>query len=142
MLRTFVTFEADFPDDDVWNDDGFRVVPGGKAIALAIRDALSKRSFQCSGVRQHRFYGWAFDLAVNDTQFLCLIQVGDPWLMICEPQSSLFRRLFGRTADDESVVAVTVLHDVLAEDPRITAMQWFSREEYERGATKGTESPT
>ena len=141
VTRTFVTFDADFADDAAWDDDSSCVVPGGEAIASAIGDALGAHAFPCSRVRQHSFYGWAFDVSVARSQFLCLIQHPGRWLVTCDRHSTVFRRWFGRGNDDDLAITVTTLHEVLRADRRFTNVQWFSREEYEQGAETGAPTP-
>jgi len=141
-VRTFVTFEAEFPDDAVWDRRENCIVPGGKGIACTIREALMAHVTDCSVVRSHSFYGWAFDVSIGKCRFVCVIQGSEPWLLICEKEdTSLLEKLWRRTHDERLAAAVNAVHVVLTNDPRFTAVQWFTREEYERGATRGAATP-
>ncbi len=141
MFRTFATFEADFPDDATWDEHGVPIVPGGNAIADTIRESMMKRLVQCSVVRQHSFYGWAFNLTINASHFLCIIQYPGPWLVTCEPKTSVLKKLWRRGSDDDLAKAITILHEILSSDRRFSDVQWFTREDYEQGASSGADRP-
>jgi len=126
----------------VWDRWENCIVPGGKGIACTIREALMAHVTDCSVVRSHSFYGWAFDVSIGKSRFVSIIQYAEPWLLQCEKEDmSLLEKLWRRTNDDTLAAAVNAVHVVLTNDPRFTAVQWFTREEYERGATRGAATP-
>jgi len=141
MIRTFATFEADFPEDASWDEAGIPIVPGGNAITDTIRQGMVERVASFSAVRQQGFYGWAFDFSIDASQFLCIVQFPGPWLITCEPKMSTFRKFWRGRSDDDLAVAVTVLYEILSSDQRFTNVQWFTREDYECGASTGADRP-
>ena len=129
--RGFVTFDADFPDDSEWNDNGDLLVPGGQAITKELRKGLEHRGCSCTEIDQHSFYGWSFD-ATHDcvTVFFVLATVEEKWLLQVEPERSLLSRLMCRSnaADVESLQML--IHEVLHSDKRISTVLWYTREDY------------
>ena len=99
-IRTFVTFNADFPDDAEWDENGLPLVPGGKGITLRIGELLCSQSHECLHVEQHSFYGWRFNVRVLGVLFVCLVQGYEPWLLTCEEEGSFFRRLLTKGNDE------------------------------------------
>lgn len=130
--RELVTFDAEFPDDAQWDEQGHVVVPGGRLIAEAIKDQLQGSAF-CSNVSQYSFYGWAFDVTCEDTRVWCLLQTGDAWLLLLEPQESLMRRLFTSSSFTGFAKLQTKVRDILTVDKRFSNVLWYTRAEYERG---------
>lgn len=131
--RDFVTFDADFPDDAQWDERGNLLVPGGRAIAEAIKDKLQQVGVTCSDVVQHSFYGWAFYATFENSNIWCLLQVGDAWLLTLEEQKSLMSRLFGsrKTAGFDRLQ--TMIHNILTGDNRFSNVLWYTRADYESG---------
>ena len=141
-IRTFVTFQADFPDDSQWDEDQNLLVAGGWTVATWLSQRLERSGCECSDVAQQSFYGWRFDACMDKQVIRCILQGGDPWLMICEARVSRMRRLMGledRAPLRDLLVAV---HQVLAGDSRFSVIRWLTREEYESGRESlGVDSP-
>jgi hypothetical protein len=138
-MRQFVTFKTTtFPDDAEWNDNDDLLVPGGRLVSKAICDLLSGAGFKVSEPRQHSFYGWSFEVIFLDRVEWFLIQGGEPWLLLVEEHSSLWRRIFGRGHLQE---ILDVLHKVLQQDQRFCEVQWFTESEYRSGAKSGHRTP-
>jgi hypothetical protein len=142
-VRTFVTFEADFPDDSVWDAKENLMVPGGRVLATWLRERLQDRGLECSGVAQQRFYGWRFDATVRDEPVECILQGGHPWLLISEPKTSLLGRLVGHVDRSALEVVASSIHDILKRDLRFSSVRWFTRKDYEAGKDRlGADTPT
>jgi hypothetical protein len=131
--RDFVTFDAEFPDDAQWDEQGNALVPGGRAVAEAIKDKLQERAVSCSDVAQHSFYGWAFDVKSENSRVWCLLQTGDAWLLLLEERKSLMKRFFGssNTAGFDSLQMK--IHDILTGDRRFSNILWYTKSDYESG---------
>ena len=97
-LRTYTTFEADFPDDAEFEEAGEIKRPGGLGIARVLCQMLQDRGFKVSEPEQHSFYGWAFVVRDEDLAFWFLLQFPGPWLLLSQNRTSLFRRLFSSTS--------------------------------------------
>lgn len=138
--RDLVTFDADFPDDAQWDEQGNLVVPGGQAIAEAIKSQLQEEGIFCSDVYQHSWYGWAFDVTFENTKAWCLLQVVDKCILQLEQQKSLISRLFGpsNTAGFDALKAK--VHNILTGDKRFSNVLWYSRADYGSGK-QGHPSP-
>jgi hypothetical protein len=132
-LRNFVTFEAQFPDDAVWNEAGKPLVPAGHGIAIAFQVRLKERGFKCSEPKQHKFYGWSFEALSERVCIWLLFQGGGPWLLIAEPKRSILAQFFGRGRGPDFEESLGILHEILRSDKRFSNARWFTRSEYERG---------
>ena len=134
-VRTHATFDADFPDDGEWDDDGIPLKPAGENVANAIRNGLTNRGIRCSEILQRSFYGWEFDYDVDGTSFICVVQgyEDDQWLLICEPRQNVWRKLFMRKDDDKLRQGSTTLHGALTSDSRFSNVRWYDREQFEKG---------
>lgn len=131
--RDFVTFDAEFPDDAQWDEQGNALVPGGREIAEAIKSKLQDRAVSCSDVSQHSFYGWAFDATYENSRVWCLLQAGDAWLVLLEEQKSLMRRLFGASNTTAFDSLQAKIHDILTGDKRFSNVLWYTKSDYESG---------
>ena len=47
-VRDFVTFNAAFPDDAVWDEQGNALIPAGRTIAECIVKLLQEQGLRCS----------------------------------------------------------------------------------------------
>lgn len=140
--RDFVTFDAAYPDDAQFDGQGNPVIPGGRAVAEAIRNKLQDAGVFCSDLGQHGFYGWAFFATSENTKVLCLLQTGDAWLLLLELQESLVSRLFGSPNYAGLDDIQTRVHDILTSDKRFSKVLWYTKADYEGGKKeRGLPSP-
>lgn len=139
--RTFVTFEADFPEDWEWDPKGNLVVPGGLGVARAIVSAIRSTGSSATEPVQHSFYGWSFEFASGSVAVWSVLQYPGPWLLQVEPRRKGLARLvkWSFPADFERVLET--LHGLLSADRRFSRLQWFTRNEYESGRQKGFDTP-
>jgi hypothetical protein len=138
-VRNFVTFNANFVDDSTWTEAGDPLIPRGRAVAQAISKGLSNSSLCCSGPEQHSFYGWAFYVNAG-SQFRCVIQYVEPWLLICDPLLTVGDRLFPWRYRREHRRILEALATTLAQDPRFGCVTWHTRQEYESSSQLRGES--
>ena len=134
-VRSFVTFQADFPDDAKWDESGNLIVPGGRAILSCISSALERNGITCSDPKQHSFYGWEFDADCREVRVWCLIQA--KWLFLTKARRSLADVVLWRKHEEEHREFLKVVHAVLHGDPRFGVVRWFTRQEYESFPTVG-----
>jgi hypothetical protein len=139
--RNFVTFEADFPDESQWAEDGSPLVPDGQSVARVLVQALVNAGLTVSELSQHSFYGWAWEANLRKRKAWCLLQGGDPWLLIVEQRGGMLERLLRGEESAELEEVLTVVDEAMKGDTRFSAVQWFTRQEYESGAGQGAESP-
>mgnify|MGYP001291978625 CR=1 FL=1 len=142
--RTLATFDAAFQDDAEWDKHGKSLVPGGRGVTEALRDALERLGPRCTPVVQHSFYGWRFEFERDDRRFTCIVQSfeDEQWLLICEPRRSVLRKLVARRDKDNVAGGLTTIHEALTSDARISKVQWHQRQEFEKGRSLGAPTPT
>jgi len=129
-LRTFITFEADFPDDAKFTSGGDIERPGGFAIAEALCRMLRDCGLKVSNPEQHSFYGWAFIVSEKDTRIWFVLQYPDPWLLLSLNKTFFFKRLFSSRPASQHRRILEMLNDLLAHDSRFQKISSFTEEEY------------
>lgn len=129
----FVTFDANFPDDAVWDGQGNLLIPGGRQITETIKGKLQEFGIQCSDVYQHSFYGWGFTAIYNKAKFRCLLQVGEAWLLLFDQESSLATQLLGLEKQHEFEYLQEKVHHILKFAQQFSNTLWYTREDYESG---------
>jgi len=132
-IRNFVTFDAEFPDDSQWDEQGNLLIPGGKNIAEFFRRQLQEKGFSCSDTSQHSHYGWAFDAVSEKIQVWCLLQTYDTWLLILEQKKSIVHRLFGSHNNSSFDVFQDKIQEILTMDRRFSKVLWYTRGDFESG---------
>ena len=139
-VRTIVQFEADFHDDAQWDDRGEPLVPGGKTLATWLAEELHKTFGRCLEVEQHEYFGWDFCVIVGRTQFFCLLQLGSPYVLSFETPGLHWLVNWHGARDSQEFAAA--LHGILSNDPRISSVRWFKREDYKGGRIdRGVNTP-
>jgi hypothetical protein len=129
-MRTFVEFDATFPDDSQWDANDNLITPGGRALIEWLRESLQASGFECHVVVQKSFYGWQFQVVAGGTISQCVLQHGSLWLLICEPEVPPLRHLIQGSNSDSQQSLLFAINAILKQDSRVTHLQWFSRKEY------------
>lgn len=128
-LRSIATFRAALPEDGEWSREGDPVVPPGRTLADAIVRTLRERALAPTEPTQHSFYGWAFAVG----RHWCLLQHAEDWLLMIEDRSPLLHRLLRRRETAAAFATfLDTLRTALESDPRLSAIEWYTRAEYER----------
>lgn len=95
-VKSYITFEADYPDEAVWDNNGIMIVPDGRSVVAAIASILKENGYRTSDIFQHSFYGWAVDVNGPEGNFWCMAQNGEPWLLlIVKGKRSIWSWLWG-----------------------------------------------
>lgn len=137
--RSFVTFDADFPDDAVFAASGDISVPGGRNVGAAFVEALRSRAISVSDPKQYEFYGWEFTANVRGTEIWMLLQGLEDWLLIIEDRSGK-KTWFGK-AQEPPLESLQLIDDVIKQCPMFSNAAWFTKKEFEAGALGGSPSP-
>ena len=125
-MRFYFTFDADFPEDAEWNQDGDLIVPEGRAVIDAIKSGIISKGLAVAFVQQHSYYGWALQ---SDT-FWCMVQSVEPWIMIVENRVSILRRIINkRDSNSKFHSFLNTLESILRADGRFDNIKTYSREE-------------
>ena len=129
-LRSYLTFDALFPDDAVFDPAGDPIVPGGAAIAQFLRDRLALCGMRCSEQTQHKFYGWAFTVIGKRTSIWCLLQASDEWLLITERHSSLIQTILNPNRVDEHRDVLNMMLSAMRSDKRFSSIAEWTPQDY------------
>ena len=132
-LRTYTTFEADFPDDAEFTENGDIKHPGGLKIARVLGELLESRGLKVSAPKQHSFYGWAFVVRDHNYSFWFLLQFPGPWLLLSQNRTSWIQRLFRSKPLSQHRRTLEILNESLRQDGRFRNIQWYHKQYYEQG---------
>jgi hypothetical protein len=108
---------------------------------MAIAEALKGVGFALSDVTQHSFYGWAFEIVLPKRTAWCLLQGGDPWLLLVEVRKRGLTGLFGSVVRNEVDSVLWAIDVALKGDTRFSSIRWFTKQEYESRCQGGADSP-
>jgi len=133
VVRSYASFEAEFPDDAAWSESGDLVRPGGRDIATTIAGKLTKEEeVHCTQPEQHKFYGWSFSASRPGFEVFCVLQDIEPWLLISAPRLGLWDRMTRRDYQEEHREFLTVLEAAIRSDSRFSTLRWFTPEEFDQ----------
>ena len=133
-LRTFVTFEAEFPDDGKFTESGDIERPDGFAIAKVLAQMLRDRGLKVSAPKQYSYYGWAFIATDKDVRIWFLLQFAGPWIVLSQNKTFWLKKLLSSTPSSTHQRFLQVLNDSLTHDHRFQQIKWFTEEEYDKAA--------
>lgn len=137
--RTFVTFNAVFPDDFEFLESGDIAVPGGRNICNVIMGILQNLGLTVSKPEQHQFYGWELTAKKDGCEYWFLLQYPESWLLIAQDKTGIFGRMKSQATSFGATLAD--LNQKLAEDERFSNIRWFAKGEYENGKSLGSKTP-
>ena len=129
--RTYVTFNADFPDETVWDENDEIRIPGGKHIIDMIWGELGKSKFKITSPEQHSYYGWAFEIRDGDATMWLLLQGGDLWILMTMQQKSIIDTLRFRHYDSTHMSLNDRIHSFLSQNAHVENIKWYSEKEWE-----------
>jgi hypothetical protein len=137
--RTFVTFEANLPDDSVFTDSGDIIVPRGRHVCEKLVQGMRSAGITVTDPEQHEFYGWEFTANLNGAETWMLLQGVETWLLILEDRSG--ESGWFLKANDPSIDSLRLIDDTLKSRSNFENVSWFNRKEYETGARVGSPVP-
>ena len=132
QLRTFATFESDFPDDGKFSTVGETVRPDGYNIAQTLCSMLKNRGLKTSQPEQYSYYGWAFLASDGRITIWFLLQCPGPWLLLSRSKAALIRKLFDARITARHRGILELLNETLRQDPRFHNIRWFYKKEFEK----------
>jgi hypothetical protein len=136
MLRTFVTFDANFPDDGVFDGAGEIQLPSGRNVGEAIAQLLQSAGYEVTELAQRGFYGWQFKATAGSQSFLFVLQYPGPWLLLSQRVESVLEKLRSHPDDGTQRSVLQRLSAMLGEDDRFGRQSWFTKEEYENDSNR------
>jgi hypothetical protein len=124
-VKPWAVFNTDLPDDQV--DDGREIITfGGRNVAMAIREILTRLGCEVGALLCSDEKGWEFGAKFKGRGIWCLVSSFHPrfFLNFDDPPA------FGRHQDAPAYEEIAQkLNDAIMADPRFRDLQWYSREE-------------
>ena len=128
-----VTFNSDFPDDSVWDEQDNLLVPEGQTVAECLCQHLQKEDINCSDAFQYKFYGWAFEATYKQVKVHCILQIVEEWILIMEERKSIISSFFYPSSDEAFGYIQKAVHTILKENNKFSNVLWYSQNDYDNG---------
>lgn len=127
-LLTMVEFHADFPNDQIEEDDEITRI-SGKGITEAIAFILTKNGMEVSAPEVDSEHGWEIRVVFKEREFSMLVtDLDDIKLIQIKELSSFIKRLMERNKTMLSFL--DNVHSILSGDHRFSRLRWYSRDNY------------
>jgi hypothetical protein len=136
-VRNCATFTTDLPDDHI--EDGPDIIQyGGKSVAEAISEILTRLGYVVDPPRYAEEDGWELDIQVGKLRLWCRISLIESYVMTLEEHSFL-REILGRY-NPRYLDALTKFAEELGRDSRFHDVLWFHNTEVLTDV-KGSKTP-
>ena len=127
IIRRIAEFQADFPDDQVW-DGNHAAILGGHGVSAAIKEMLNRHGFEVGYLQHDPPYGWRFIARVDGTPIrLQVTDLGDHFILDTKDNSGLFAR--GKRSRQGHARLLKTLHEAFGGDSRFASVTWWERHE-------------
>jgi hypothetical protein len=142
-LRTFVTFQwQKAPETDLDPHDSVLIPPPAIEMLFYIRRHLADRGFSTISPYVDRDSDLAFGIESGGVRVCCVVKEGQPWLLATEVQGWSKSSPERRDPLSEHSRVCCALHECLTKSGRATAVNWYTRRDFERGKVEtGADSP-
>ncbi len=137
--RSFVTFNANLPDESVFTDSGDIQVPGGRNVSELLAEQLRLQGWTVCTPVQRDYYGWEFSGEVDGIETWMLLQSGEPWLLIIEGRKK--RAFWFPKSIEPSEQSLKRIDAVLKSCGQFEFISWHSKQDYDAGIHSGSASP-
>ena len=134
MMRTHVTFQADFPKDTGPAE------PAGRELAQYLAARLGAAGFVAGVPEVHEGYAFTFECRREKHSFVVFVGLVDDgvqeWLVFAEPHVGLVARSLRKlglgsstTTETPQLHALcTALHQCFSDDQRFHSVRWYTTE--------------
>jgi hypothetical protein len=139
IVRSCATFTTDLPDDQIENEEGSEIVQyGGKSVAEAISEILTRLGCVVKPPRYADEHGWELDLKFGKRSLWCQVTLIGSYVIYFE-EISWVNELLGRH-HPLYLDILTRLAQELGHDARFNDVLWFLRDEVLTGVA-GSKEP-
>lgn len=121
-IRPRAELYADFPDDQIEDDDGEIVEFGGRGVAEAIATILERLGYEVTAPQHQQENGWDFEVTADGKRvWMQVADLGDAYVLSTEynPPFSLFKK-----RDPIHPEMLTRLNAELQADSRFSKVWW------------------
>lgn len=125
QIRPCAELYADFPDDQIEDEDGEIVEFGGRGVAEAIVAILERLGYEVSPPEHQHEHGWDFEVTIQGKRvWMQVSDLADVFILATEHRPGF--SLFGR--DDRPYAEIlTRLNAEFGNDPRFHKVWWRLR---------------
>lgn len=126
-IRQIADFNADFPDDAVWDENDEPVVLGGRGVAETVAIYLAGFGCDVSAPEHTPPYGWRFEARGGEARvWIQVTDLTDNIVLATKDNRPFLERVFKR-ANAEHATLLMKLHQALARDVRFSNIKWWDR---------------
>ena len=118
-----VWFDADFPDDTVYDESGDELQFAGQAVARTIAELLQARGYELEEPQNEEHLGWSFIAYRLGESFWMLLTFIDGYILQTKDRAW---RVFSRQG--EYLDFLTDLEACLKSDPRFSNLRWWVKD--------------
>ena len=137
IVRSCATFTTDLPDDHI--EDGAEIIQfGGKSVAEAISEILTRLGCAVAPLRYADEHGWELDIKFGKRSLWCQVTFMDFYLVFFEDKSWI-NELLGRHHHLYLDILKRLAQE-LGQDLRFHDVLWFLRDEVLTGVA-GSKEP-
>lgn len=122
-LRPNVWFEADFPDDTVYAEDGNELQFAGQAVAQAVAEMLKARGYCVDEPENEYEKGWSLNAYRQRQRFWIQVTFIDDYIL--QTKDMTWRLWPNRAA---FIAFLSDLEGGLKSDPRFSNFRWWAKD--------------
>ena len=136
-VKPWAEFTSDLSEDHIEEDDEI-VQFGGKSVAAAIGEILTRLGCVVSAPIYAHEHGWELDIALGKRRLWAQVTLIEGWIFVFEDRSFLPKLL--RLPHPIYLDVLTRLADELGQDSRFHNVRWYSNDQVLSGLP-GAETP-
>lgn len=143
-MRAVVTFKSDLFNLAEAQEYFINPCCFGDDLAKWLAQKLKAQGIEADETPGQEDFGWYFGYVVEGAPYCLIIgnEGGEGWFMVVERQCGLLGSLLGQRHKHIAAPAVQLIHGVLKAEPRISDVQWFHWQQFQRGRlTDGASEP-
>jgi hypothetical protein len=126
MIRT-VKFKSSFVNEWRFDASGNPVAPGARELADRIASKIAERASVVRPIRQHSYYGWAFDVRYDNCRFINVLNpASDENYLSIKLGFYWLRWLLTRHSRQKLDEYCLVVKQALAAIPQISNVVWLA----------------
>jgi hypothetical protein len=126
-MRPLAICTADFPDDSVETEDGQGFLDyGGRTVAAALAETLSRLGCSVSPLENADIHGWRFNWSFKRQDFCCQVSSIPPEFYLLFDNSAAFEDLSSKHRAARAEI-MTALAAELVRDGRFHDILWYPR---------------
>ena len=132
MIRPWAEFTSSLSDDVIETEDGRDVIQlGGKSVAEAMHEILTRLGCEMRPVEDAGDHGWQFTFRYQKRSLWCQVTLIEKYLVLVA-ENTLFGKIFA--PKPAYIELMRRLAEAMAADPRFEDVRWYADGEFHTDA--------